>query len=566
MGVADILVDITEPGVEPSIQTAPLAFKPNVEGPAYIEAFTTNLFRVVAHLIDIERRTGRRIKVSLEPEPYCFLETTEETVAYFEEHIYSRAGVEQLAVLADCPVSEAIHLVRRHLGIVFDIGHQSVEFEDIPVALESLVAAGIPIFKLQEAAALWVPEVTDEAVAALEKFTDTIYLSQTTERRDGELTRFLNLGDAIAAWQETPGRSKGVADALPRAGVPRRDRRVPHHPDEHRGGTRHARADTAVGPPRDRDLHVGRAARRAEDGRHHRVRQPRDRVGPRRLERGRVGRHPLSAPLPLPAKEQDMSGRVDGKAIIITGAGSGMGRVFALGLAREGATVGVLDLRLEAAESVCEELAGEGLKAIPLFADVSKREQVTAAFDTFVEQVGRLDVLFNNAGFNVPMHLMDVTEENWRAIMDVNGLGTLIGIQEGARRMIPQRSGKIINTSSIAGRQGFPSFAPYCASKFAVNALTQAAARALAEHNITCNAFAPGVVDTPLWTKLDEDLMDIGDAQEPGQAMADFASGILRGHVASGEDILGTALYLASDDSNYLTGQVIMIDGGMVLV
>jgi hypothetical protein len=205
MGVADILVDITEPEVEPSIQTAPLAFKPNVDGPAYIEAFTTNLFRVVAHLIDIERRTGRRIKVSLEPEPYCFLETTEETVTYFEDHIYSRAGVEQLAALADCPVSEAIHLVRRHLGIVFDIGHQSVEFEDIPVALESLVAAGIPIFKLQEAAALWVPEVTDDAVAALEQFTDTIYLSQTTERRDGELTRFLNLRDAIAAWKENPG-------------------------------------------------------------------------------------------------------------------------------------------------------------------------------------------------------------------------------------------------------------------------------------------------------------------------------------------------------------------------
>jgi hypothetical protein len=205
MGVADILVDITGPGVEPSIQTSPLAFKPNVEGPDYVEAFTTNLLRVVAHLIDVERRTGRRIKVSLEPEPYCFLETTEETVRYFEDHIYSRAGVEQLAALAGCPVSEAIHLVRRHLGIVFDIGHQSVEFEDIPAALESLVAAGIPIFKLQEAAALWVPEVTDDAVKALEQFTDTIYLSQTTERCDGELTRFLNLGDAIAAWKENPG-------------------------------------------------------------------------------------------------------------------------------------------------------------------------------------------------------------------------------------------------------------------------------------------------------------------------------------------------------------------------
>jgi hypothetical protein len=205
MGVADILVDITESDVEPSIQTAPLAFKPNVDGPSYIEGFTTNLLRVIAHLIDLERRTGRRIKLSLEPEPYCFLETTEETVRYFEDYVYSTAGVEELAVLADCPVSEAIGLVRRHLGIVFDIGHQSVEFEDIPAALASLVAAGIPIFKLQEAAALWVPEVTDEAVTALETFTDTIYLSQTTERRDGELTRFLNLGDAIASWKESPG-------------------------------------------------------------------------------------------------------------------------------------------------------------------------------------------------------------------------------------------------------------------------------------------------------------------------------------------------------------------------
>ncbi|HET7399077.1 MAG TPA: metabolite traffic protein EboE [Intrasporangium sp.] len=205
MGVADVLVDITEADVEPSIQTAPLAFKPKVEGPSYVEGFTTNLLRVVAHLVDLERRTGRRIKLSLEPEPYCFLETTDETVRYFEDRLYSRAGAEELAALASCPVSEAIGLIRRHLGVVFDIGHQSVEFEDIPAALGSLVAAGIPIFKLQEAAALWVPEVTDEAVNALEKFTDTIYLSQTTERRDGELTRFLNLGDAIAAWKEKPG-------------------------------------------------------------------------------------------------------------------------------------------------------------------------------------------------------------------------------------------------------------------------------------------------------------------------------------------------------------------------
>jgi len=265
-------------------------------------------------------------------------------------------------------------------------------------------------------------------------------------------------------------------------------------------------------------------------------------------------------------KGSSVAGRVDGVRVVITGAGSGMGRAFAHGLAREGAVVGVLDRDSTAAAAVSAAIRDEGGRATALRADVSVRAEVAAALDSFVSHSGGLDVLFNNAGFNRPMHLLDVTEENWHSIMNVNALGTLIGIQEGAKRMIPNRAGKIINTSSIAGRQGYPSFAPYCASKFAVNALTQAAARGLAEHNITCNAFAPGVVDTPLWTQLDADLLDIGDAQTPGQAMDDFAAGILRGRPASPEDIVGTALYLASSDSDYLTGQVIMIDGGMVLV
>jgi meso-butanediol dehydrogenase/(S,S)-butanediol dehydrogenase/diacetyl reductase len=228
--------------------------------------------------------------------------------------------------------------------------------------------------------------------------------------------------------------------------------------------------------------------------------------------------------------------------------------------------VGVLDVNEDAVQIVCAELGAESLEAVPLRADVSRRAEVVNAFGGFVAEAGKLDVLFNNAGFNKPLRLLDVTEENWHAIMDVNALGTLIGIQEGARHMIPHRSGKIINTSSIAGRQGYPSFAPYCASKFAVNALTQAAARALAEFNITCNAFAPGVVDTPLWARLDADLMSIGDADRPGQAMADFSAGILRGRPAIPEDVVGTALFLASPDSDYMTGQIVMIDGGMVLV
>jgi meso-butanediol dehydrogenase/(S,S)-butanediol dehydrogenase/diacetyl reductase len=261
-----------------------------------------------------------------------------------------------------------------------------------------------------------------------------------------------------------------------------------------------------------------------------------------------------------------MTGRVQGKRIVITGAGSGMGRAFALGLAAEGATIGVLDIDPSAAHAVASEISAAGNHAVALSADVSSRSAWVTALDQFIASAGRLDVLFNNAGFNKPMHLLDVTEDNWHSIMDVNALGTLLGIQEAAKRMIKTGGGKIINTSSIAGRQGYPSFAPYCASKFAVNALTQAAARGLAEYNITCNAFAPGVVATPLWTQLDSDLMDIGDSSAPGQAMNDFAAPILRGHAAAPEEIVGTALYLASADSDYLTGQVIMIDGGMVLI
>lgn len=262
-----------------------------------------------------------------------------------------------------------------------------------------------------------------------------------------------------------------------------------------------------------------------------------------------------------------MTGRVEGRAALVTGAGSGMGRAIAVALAGEGARVGVLDLRREAAEATVSQVRAAGGSATAFTGDVSVREDVRAAVSGVVEEFGRLDVMFNNAGFNKPMRLLDVTEENWRAIMDVNGLGTLIGLQEAAKQMIVQGGGgKIINTTSIAGRQGYPSFAPYSASKFAVIALTQAGARGLAQHDITVNAFGPGVVDTPLWSQLDRDLMEIGDSERQGQAMEEFSATILRGRPARPQDIVGTALYLASSDSDYLTGQVVMIDGGMVLV
>lgn len=204
LAVAEVLADLAPIEIKPSIQTAPLAFRPKVTGPDYVDAFTRNVLRVVAGLVDIERRTGRTVTLAIEPEPWCFLATTSETVEYFRDHLYSSVGAATVARLADLSLAQAHGALRRHLGVVFDICHQAVEFEDIPTSIGLYASAGIPIFKLQEAAALWIPEVTADVVAELERYSDTIYLTQTTQRRDGELTQFLNIQDAVASWRTDP--------------------------------------------------------------------------------------------------------------------------------------------------------------------------------------------------------------------------------------------------------------------------------------------------------------------------------------------------------------------------
>jgi hypothetical protein len=202
--VADILAEVSPANVNPSIQTAPLAFRPNVANEQYVKTFTRNIFRVVKHLRELEERTGRRVKLAIEPEPACYLETTDETVAYFKERIYSLAGIRELAEVAGIPLSEAEGAVRRYLGVVFDIGHQSVGFENITESLTKLVEAGIPIFKLQAAASLWVENLTRDKLEALRRFTDTIYLSQTSLKQNGAITKYLHLGEALDAYEANP--------------------------------------------------------------------------------------------------------------------------------------------------------------------------------------------------------------------------------------------------------------------------------------------------------------------------------------------------------------------------
>ncbi len=205
MQVADILADVAAPGIDPTIQSPPLGFKPRVTSPEIVAAFTAQVLRTVAHLVALRQSSGVTVRLALEPEPYCFLETTDEALRYFREHLYADSAAKTLAAAAGLSSSDAQDALRTHLGLVYDICHQAVEFEDIGASLRALADAGIPVFKLQEAAAVRVADVTQEKVDALRRFADSVYLTQTVERKNGALRRYLNLEDAFAAWDADPG-------------------------------------------------------------------------------------------------------------------------------------------------------------------------------------------------------------------------------------------------------------------------------------------------------------------------------------------------------------------------
>src|SRR5450432_3809780 len=259
--------------------------------------------------------------------------------------------------------------------------------------------------------------------------------------------------------------------------------------------------------------------------------------------------------------------RLQGKVAIVTGGAQGIGEAIASRLVQEGAKVAIADLNGAKAKAVADELNRSGANAIGISVDVANRAQVQTAIGETVKSFGRLDICFNNAGFNKPLPFMDVDENNFNAIMRVNAWGVLVGIQEAARQMMARGGGgKIINTASIAGRQGYAEFAPYCASKASVISLTQAAAREFGKHKITVNAFAPGVVVTPLWDGLEQDMIDKGVIKQKGEFIESFSSSIILGFTSKPKDLAGITAFLASSDSDYITGQVIMSDGGMILV
>jgi meso-butanediol dehydrogenase/(S,S)-butanediol dehydrogenase/diacetyl reductase len=250
---------------------------------------------------------------------------------------------------------------------------------------------------------------------------------------------------------------------------------------------------------------------------------------------------------------------------IVTGAGRGIGRAIALRLAKDGHAVAVNDIDKAGAEAVTAEITDAGGRALAVPADVTDRAAVFALVDRVASELGSVDVMVANAGIAQVKTILELTPEDLEKIFEVNVFGVVYSLQAAAERMIAQGTGgKIINAASIAAHSGFDYLGHYSATKFAVRALTQAAAKELAKHQITVNAYCPGIVGTDMWDLIDEKLgAYLGTAK--GEALAQYSQLIPLGRVQTADDVAGFVSYLAGPDSNYMTGQSVMIDGGIVM-
>lgn len=259
-----------------------------------------------------------------------------------------------------------------------------------------------------------------------------------------------------------------------------------------------------------------------------------------------------------------MSGALDGKVALVTGAGRGIGRGIALRLARDGANVALVDLGSDGISAVAEEIAEIGSKASTFVADVSDRDQVFAAVDHAAAALGGFDIMVNNAGIALVAPLLDTRPEDVAKIWAVNVDGVLWGIQAAVTKFKDRGTkGKVINASSIAGHDGFAMLGVYSATKFAVRALTQAAAKEHAADGITVNAYCPGVVGTDMWVEIDKRFAELTGAAE-GETYDKFVGGIALGRAETPDDVAGFVSYLAGPDADYMTGQAGLIDGGLV--
>jgi meso-butanediol dehydrogenase/(S,S)-butanediol dehydrogenase/diacetyl reductase len=249
----------------------------------------------------------------------------------------------------------------------------------------------------------------------------------------------------------------------------------------------------------------------------------------------------------------------------VTGGARGLGFAVAERLAAEGAAVAVLSLHPETASAAADTLRAVGGRALALSGDVANEADVTAAVAATVAELGRLDVMVNNAGTIEISPLVEQTLEGWERLQAVNLRGVFLGCREAARQMIAQGDGgRILNCSSGAGRRGGALVSAYTASKFGVIGLTQSLAVELAPHGITVNAYCPGhVTVTPMWEFIDSELQR-RDGLAPGEAKAAAVSDVPLARSGHPHEIAALVAFLASDESSFITGESILVDGGLV--
>src|SRR5262245_10892553 len=244
---------------------------------------------------------------------------------------------------------------------------------------------------------------------------------------------------------------------------------------------------------------------------------------------------------------------LEGKVAVVTGSSRGIGRAIAEGLAGAGAAVAVNGRNPESAQTVADAIASAGGKSFAVPADISKSEDVARLIDATVSTFGRLDILVNNAGISPyykPAEAM--TEAEWDDVIKVNLKGVFLCCQAAGRVMIPQKSGRIINISSIAGKVALPRLIAYSSAKGAINQLTRVLAVEWAPHQILVNAIVPGYIETDLTKGL----------RENPKRLDAMIRQIPLGRLGKATEIVGAAIYLASDAASYVTGQTLDVDGG----
>jgi 3-oxoacyl-[acyl-carrier protein] reductase len=249
--------------------------------------------------------------------------------------------------------------------------------------------------------------------------------------------------------------------------------------------------------------------------------------------------------------------RLKDKIAVVTGASRGVGRAIALAYAREGANVVVNYASNEAAaDQVVREIEALGRKAVKIQGDVARKEEATAVIQGAKDHFGRLDILVNNAGFSKPAMLLKMTEEQWDQVVDLHLKGAFLCTQAAAQIMKEQKSGKMINVTSVAGLVGTVGQINYSAAKGGLLSFTKSAARELARYNICVNVISLGIVATDMTEKIrsDEKLREI------------YMRRILLERFAEPDDITPAFVFLASDEANYITGQLLCVDGGYGMI